>query len=203
MEVDLLMVGGGGAGGHNNGGGGGGGGIFYGKNFILEAGNYVMVIGRGGIGQSGETTLRLTTADGQPTYLCYDDGLETPVKVSLGGVIQQTVAYGGGSGATSVAGNTTSFAGWMGGSGGGSSEGIVNSYAVNAGGATIQPQTFWNGTFYVIGGRTGRNNTTTANDLRGGGGGGGTASSVSETTDYTCGRNAISINFIQRATLIF
>lgn len=195
MEVDLLMVGGGGAGGHNNGGGGGAGGIFYGKNFILEAGNYVMVIGRGGIGQSGETTIRLSTADGQPTYLCYDDGLDTPVKVSLGGVIQQTVAYGGGSGATSVAGNATSLAGWMGGSGGGASEGIVNSYAVNAAGATTQPQTFWNGTTYVIGGRTGRNNTTTANDLRGGGGGGGTASSTAETTDYTCGRNAISINF--------
>ena len=195
MEVDLLMVGGGGAGGHNNGGGGGGGGIFYGKNFILEAGNYIMVIGRGGIGQSGETTIRLSTADGQPTYLCYDDGLDTPVKVSLGGVIQQTIAYGGGSGATSVAGNATSLAGWLGGSGGGASEGIVNSYAVNAGGATIQPQTFWNGTTYVIGGRTGRNNTTTANDLRGGGGGGGTASSTAETTDYTCGRNAISINF--------
>jgi hypothetical protein len=195
MEVDLLMVGGGGAGGHNNGGGGGAGGIFYGKNFILEAGNYVMVVGRGGIGQSGETTIRLSTADGQPTYLCYDDGLDTPVKVSLGGVIQQTIAYGGGSGATSVAGNATSLAGWLGGSGGGASEGIVNSYAVNAGGATIQPQTFWNGTSYVIGGRTGRNNTITTNDLRGGGGGGGTASSTAETTDYTCGRNAISINF--------
>ena len=195
MEVDLLMVGGGGAGGHNNGGGGGAGGIFYGKNFILEAGNYVMVVGRGGIGQSGETTIRLSTADGQPTYLCYDDGLDTPIKVSLGGVIQQTIAYGGGSGATSVAGNATSLAGWMGGSGGGASEGIVNSYAVNAAGATTQPATFWNGTSYVIGGRTGRNNTTTANDLRGGGGGGGTASSTAETTDYTCGRNAISINF--------
>jgi hypothetical protein len=53
MEVDLLLVGGGGAGGHNVGGGGGGGGIFYGKNIILEAGNYKIVVGRGGIGQTG------------------------------------------------------------------------------------------------------------------------------------------------------
>jgi hypothetical protein len=151
MEVDLLLVGGGGAGGHVNGGGGGGGGIFYGKNIIMEAGNYVMVVGRGGIGQQGASTLRLATANGEASMLCYDDGLFTPVKFNLGGVIQSAVGLGGGSGATNNAG-ATFLAGWEGGSGGGASEGGVNGSAVNAGGSPTQPATFWNGTSYEIGG---------------------------------------------------
>jgi hypothetical protein len=65
--VDLLLVGGGGAGGHHDGGGGGGGGVFYGKDLVMEAGSYVIVVGRGGIGVQGATTQRIADANGNPT----------------------------------------------------------------------------------------------------------------------------------------
>jgi hypothetical protein len=196
MEVDLLLVGGGGAGGHNVGGGGGGGGIFYGKNIILEAGNYKIVVGRGGIGQTGLTTVRLATANGEPTYLCYDGKYETLVKFNLGGVQQSAIGLGGGSGATNVAGNLESYRGHNGGSGGGSSEGPINAHLANNGGLTTQPATFWNGTAYVIGGTNGRANTDTTVEFRGGGGGGGTVSSVTNTSSYTCGKDATQLTFI-------
>ena len=194
MEMELLMVGGGGAGGHYNGGGGGAGGIFYGYNIILEAGNYVMVVGKGGVGQQGADTQRLPTADGEPTMLCYDDGFLTPVKFNLGGVIHNAVAFGGGSGATNNA-VPPKLTGWNGGSGGGSTESVTNSYALNAAGTPTQGATFWNGTSYVVGGTDGRTNTTTANDGWSGGGGGGTASTPATTSDNTCGKNTQTINF--------
>lgn len=195
MEVDLLLVGGGGAGGHNVGGGGGGGGIFYGKNIILEAGNYKIVVGRGGIGQIGQTTVRLASANGEPTYLCYDGKYETPVKFNLGGTMREAIGLGGGSGATAVAGNFNSYRGHNGGSGGGSSEGAANAYLANNGGTALQPATFWNGTAYEVGGTNGRANTDTAIDFRGGGGGGGTASAPAMTNSYTCGKRTVQITF--------
>ena len=195
MEVDLLLVGGGGAGGHNVGGGGGGGGIFYGKNIILEAGNYKIVVGRGGIGQIGQTTVRLPSANGEPTYLCYDGKYQTPVKFNLGGTMREAIGLGGGSGATAVSGSVDSYRGHNGGSGGGSSEGAANAYLANNGGTTLQPATFWNGTAYEIGGTNGRANTDTAIDFRGGGGGGGTASAPTMTNSYTCGKRTVQITF--------
>lgn len=195
MEVDLLLVGGGGAGGHNVGGGGGGGGIFYGKNIILEAGNYKIVVGRGGIGQIGQTTVRLPSANGEPTYLCYDGKYQTTVKFNLGGTMREAVGLGGGSGATAVSGDFNSYRGHNGGSGGGSSEGAANAYLANNGGTTLQPATFWNGTAYEVGGTNGRANTDTAIDFRGGGGGGGTASASVMTNSYTCGKRTVQITF--------
>lgn len=195
MEVDLLLVGGGGAGGHNVGGGGGGGGIFYGKNIILEAGNYKIVVGRGGIGQIGQTTVRLASANGEPTYLCYDAKYETPVKFNLGGTMREAIGLGGGSGATAVAGSFASYRGHNGGSGGGSSEGAANAYLANNGGTALQPATFWNGTAYEVGGTNGRANTDTAIDFRGGGGGGGTASAPVMTNSYTCGKRTVQVTF--------
>ena len=197
MEVDLLMVGGGGAGGHFNGGGGGGGGIFYGVNLILEAGNYAMIVGRGGVGLSGSTTQRSVNANGEPTMLCYDDGIYlTPVKFNLGGVIQNAVAYGGGSGATNNA-VPPKLTGWDGGSGGGATETSLYGYGFNAGGLTTQPATFYNEAgVYEVGGQNGRSNTTTANDEWGGGGGGGTSSAPSEITNYTCGKRPVQVQFI-------
>jgi hypothetical protein len=197
MEVDLLMVGGGGAGGHFNGGGGGGGGIFYGVNLILEAGNYAMIVGRGGVGLSGSTTQRSINANGEPTMLCYDDGIYlTPVKFNLGGVIQRAVAYGGGSGATNNA-VPPKLTGWDGGSGGGATESSTNAFAFNAGGLTTQPATFYNeGGVYEVGGQNGRSNTITSNEEWGGGGGGGTASAPSEITNYTCGRRPVQVAFL-------
>ena len=199
MEVDLLLVGGGGAGGFYAGGGGGGGGIFYAKNLILEAGNYVMVVGRGGIGQvyADPSTTSLATGNGQPTSLCYDDGLFTSVKFNLGGVIQEAVGFGGGRGASNNYGGIAfDLDGYAGGSGGGCTEGSSNAFAQNTAGATTQPATFWNGTTYVVGGTAGRRNTITAPDRRGGGGGGGTASSPADTSSYTCGKDGAVIQFL-------
>lgn len=195
MIVDLLLVGGGGAGGNYHGGGGGGGGIFYGKDLVMEAGSYVMIVGRGGVGVSGATTQRSTNADGAPTMLCYDDGFLTPVRFSLGGVIQQAIGLGGGSGATNNA-VPPKLTGWDGGSGGGSTDSITNSYAVNAGGIATQPATFWNGTSYEGGGTAGRSNTAGNAEEWGGGGGGGTASAPQPTTNYTCGKRAVQVPFM-------
>lgn len=199
MEVDLLLVGGGGAGGFYAGGGGGGGGIFYAKNLIMEAGNYIMIVGRGGIGQvyADPSTTSLATGNGQPTSLCYDDGLFTSVKFNLGGTMQEANALGGGRGASNNFGGLgTTLDGYAGGSGGGCTEGSTNAFAQNIAGATTQPATFWNGTTYVVGGTAGRRNTTTAPDRRGGGGGGGTAASAADTSDYTCGKDASVIQFL-------
>jgi hypothetical protein len=195
MIVDLLLVGGGGAGGNYHGGGGGGGGIFYGKDLIMEAGSYVMIVGRGGVGVTGATTPRSVNADGAPTMLCYDDGFLTPVKFSLGGVIQQAIGLGGGSGATNNA-VPPKLSGWDGGSGGGSTDSVTNAYAVNAGGIATQPATFWNGTSYEVGGTGGRSNTAGNAEEWAGGGGGGTASSPATTTNYTCGKRAVQVPFM-------
>lgn len=199
MEVDLLLVGGGGAGGFYAGGGGGGGGIFYAKNLIMEAGNYVMIVGRGGIGQvyADPSTTSLATGDGQPTSLCYDDGLYTSVKFNLGGTMQDANALGGGRGASNNFGGIAVFLdGYAGGSGGGCTEGSSNAFDFNTPGAATQPATFWNGTTYVVGGTAGRRNTRDAPDRRGGGGGGGTAASAADTSSYTCGKDASVIQFL-------
>jgi hypothetical protein len=195
MTVDLLLVGGGGAGGNFHGGGGGGGGVFYGKDLVMEAGSYVMIVGRGGVGVQGSTTQRSVNANGAPTMLCYDDGFLTPVKFSLGGVIQQAIGVGGGSGATNNA-VPPKLTGWDGGSGGGSTDSITNSYAVNAGGLPTQGTTFWNGTSYEVGGTGGRSNTAGVGEEWAGGGGGGTASAPAPTTNYTCGKKAVQVPFM-------
>ena len=187
--VDLLLVGGGGAGGHTNGGGGGGGGIFYGVNLLMEAGNYLVAVGRGGVGSTGENTPILSTANGQPTSLSYDDNQFTTLNFNLGGTTHLAVGYGGGVGGSydPLVGLST-LNGYAGGSGGGSSENAINSYALNSGGSPTQGATFWNGTSYVVGGTVGLTNTTTTSDNRGGGGGGGTASSPAHAVSPTCGK---------------
>jgi hypothetical protein len=45
---DILMVGGGGSGGFNAGGGGGAGGLVFGNDILLESGEYVLEVGKGG-----------------------------------------------------------------------------------------------------------------------------------------------------------
>jgi hypothetical protein len=45
---DILMVGGGGSGGFNAGGGGGAGGLVFGNDILLESGNYILEVGKGG-----------------------------------------------------------------------------------------------------------------------------------------------------------
>jgi hypothetical protein len=50
FSADILVVGGGGAGGSRHGGGGGGGSVIYSANQTLNAGNYKIRVGSGGIG---------------------------------------------------------------------------------------------------------------------------------------------------------
>ena len=52
---DILIVAGGGAGGNDRGGGGGGGGVIFSENVTLN-GNYIIMVGNGGIGSTSGTT---------------------------------------------------------------------------------------------------------------------------------------------------
>jgi hypothetical protein len=191
LLCDILIVGGGGAGGNSMGGGGGAGGIVYAINQTLSTGTYTVKVGRGGIG------LTLTDATGQGTIGIDQDGGESSlmnsngssyISLTLGGVSQQLRGYGGGGGGIYY--NPSFVNGRNGGSGGGCTESNNNGYVVNTAGSATQPNTYWNGTTYVVGGKAGRQNTTTAQDYQAGGGGG----LGSLSTDYRNGNDGVAIN---------
>jgi hypothetical protein len=191
LVCDILIVGGGGAGGNSMGGGGGAGGIVYAINQTLSAGTYTVKVGRGGIG------LTLTDATGQGTIGIDQDGGESSlmnsngssyISLTLGGVSQQLRGYGGGGGGIYY--NPSFVNGRNGGSGGGCTESNNNGFVVNTAGSATQPNTYWNGTAYVVGGKAGRQNTTTVQDYQAGGGGG----LGSLSTDYRNGNDGVAIN---------
>jgi len=191
LVCDILIVGGGGAGGNSMGGGGGAGGIVYAINQTLSTGTYTVKVGRGGIG------LTLTDATGQGTISIDQDGGESSlmnsngssyISLTLGGVSQQLQGYGGGGGGIYY--NPSFVNGRNGGSGGGCTESNNNGFVVNTAGSATQPNTYWNGTTYVVGGKAGRQNTTTVQDYQAGGGGG----LGSLSTDYRNGNDGVAIN---------
>lgn len=99
QNITVLVVSGGGAGGsYNRGGGGGAGGLYYNASFVVNAWNYSVVVGAGGIGAK--------------------DGLAglNGSNSSFGNI---TMKGGGGGGANAV--EASSFYGRDGGSGGGGS----------------------------------------------------------------------------------
>ena len=109
-------------------------------------------MGRGGTGGS--------TAEEQGAYGTDQDGVESYIKVgtsyltySLGGVSQQLRGFGGGGGGVYYSPNTLD--GRNGGSGGGCSEDAYFN-ALRTPGSATQPETYWNGTAYVVGGKVGR-----------------------------------------------
>ena len=186
---DILIIGGGGAGGDSMGGGGGAGGVVYAINQLLPASTYKVNVGRGGIG--GSTAEEQGTAgieqDGTESSLMNSNGTSY-ISLTLGGVSQQLRGYGGGGGGIYY--NPSFVNGRNGGSGGGCTETNNNGFVVNTPGSATQPATYWNGSSYVVGGKTGRQNTTTTQDYGAGGGGGlGDVSS-----DYRNGNSGVSIN---------
>ena len=188
---DILIVGGGGAGGNSMGGGGGAGGVVYTINQTLQAGNYTIGVGKGGIGKiipegTGQGTYDSRDQNGQDSFIQLN-GID--VSMSMGGANQLLRGYGGGGGG--VYHNPRTAPGFNGGSGGGCSETNDNGFAINTAGSATQGNTLWDGARYVAGGKAGRQNTTTTNDYQGGGGGG--AGNIN-STDATNGTDGVAIN---------
>jgi hypothetical protein len=162
---DILIVGGGGAGGNSIGGGGGAGGVVYTVNQTLT-GNYIINVGKGGIGRP-----LLTDGQGQVS----DDGKESAIlntvgsyiSMNMGGTSRELRGFGGGGGGVYF--DSATLVGRPGGSGGGSGE---SEHSVYSGGSSIQPATLWNGTAYVAGGSAGHGNLTSDGNYYGAGGGG-------------------------------
>ncbi len=192
VVADILIVGGGGAGGNSMGGGGGAGGVVYTINQTLNAGTYTIGVGKGGLGLS----LAQDYGTGQGTIGADQDGKDSFIKdsngnyvsLNMGGTNQNLRAYGGGGGGIYF--NPAYVNGRNGGSGGGCSESNNNSYVVNTAGSALQGNTYWNGSTYVAGGKSGRQNTTQYQDYNAGGGGG----AGSNGNVYKDGNNGVSIN---------
>ena len=194
LTCDVLVVGGGGAGGNSMGGGGGAGGVVYAINQTLSTGTYTVKVGRGGIGATLD-------AGGEGTYTANQDGGESSlmnsngtsyISLTLGGVSRELRGFGGGGGGVYY----NNLNGRNGGSGGGSTENNPT-YALTTPGSALQPATYWDGSTYVIGGKSGRQNTTTAQDYQAGGGGG--LGNVS--TDYRNGNDGVTISIIGTSQL--
>ena len=192
IVCDILIVGGGGAGGHINGGGGGAGGVVYAINKTLTMGTYTIYVGRGG-------TVHNTIGDPKNT------GAESSLKNSngtsyisfvLGAESQELKGRGGGAGSgeqylmftNTNNNNNYEFRNINGGSGGG-----VYEYAFSGlqGGLSTQPNTYWNGSSYIAGGKYGRSTSTTDGNYYQSTGGGGAGS---ESADFRNGTNGVEIN---------
>ena len=192
IVCDILIVGGGGAGGHINGGGGGAGGVVYAINKTLTMGTYTIYVGRGG-------TVHNTIGDPKNT------GAESSLKNSngtsyisfvLGAESQELKGRGGGAGSgeqylmftNTNNNNNYEFRNINGGSGGG-----VYEYAFSGlqGGLSTQPNTYWNGSSYIAGGKYGRSTSTTDGNYSQSTGGGGAGS---ESADFRNGTNGVEIN---------
>ena len=169
------------------GGGGGAGGVVYTINQVLN-GTYTIGVGKGGIG------LQLLTA-GQGSVGADQDGKDSFIKDSNGnyiecnmdGLSQPLRGIGGGGGGVYY--NPAYVNGRNGGSGGGCTEYNPN-FALNTPGSALQGNTYWNGSIYVAGGKSGRQNTTQYQDYNAGGGGGGGSNGIV----YKDGNNGVSIN---------
>jgi hypothetical protein len=169
LLCDILIIGGGGGGGNGfattfqRAGGGGAGGVVYMINKTLSIGTYKINVGRGGAAATNGTNSSIT--DNNNVNLTFDS-------ISL-------VGLGGGKGATSSTANSAG----SGGSGGG------GGHSMTVNGASIQGNTFWNGTAYVAGGFNGGNPTV---QLEGGGGGG--ASELGNVRGSGFGGNGVQVN---------
>jgi hypothetical protein len=154
-NCDILLVGGGGAGGGgDDGGGGGAGGLVLINNIILN-GNYKILVGRGGVGDTTE-------------YDDTDNGRDTIFNVDGTDGVNSFIAVGGGGGGVGSGSSNVLRDGNNGGSGGGST-GEYSNY--NGGGSSTQNQYMYNGTRRGYGNRGGNN--TNAYNYKGSAGGGG------------------------------
>lgn len=171
-----VLVVAGGAGGAGNGGGGGAGGLIYNTSYLLELGNYNVIIGMGGAGSTNEN---LASSDGQNSVL----GNSTSNLTAIGGggagsragqVNGRTGGSGGGSGWSGTAGSGTTGQGYAGGATHvwGLNQGFGVEYCYPGGGGS--GQIGMNGSQYGQGGNgTYININGTYAWYAGGGGGGG------------------------------
>ena len=169
LNCDILIVGGGGAGGSWMGGGGGAGGVVYTINQPLSIGTYTIKVGRGGVGVTSSGTgsgMYGANADGIESSIMNNNG-STYISMLFGETSLELRGYGGGQGGTYA----DSLNGKNGGSGGGCAE-RDPAFAVNVAGISTQGNTYWNGSSYVAGGKSGRTNIAAGLDYDAGGGGG-------------------------------
>ena len=165
-NAEILVVGGGGGGGGDGGGGGGGGGIVHKTSQTIPSKNYVVVVGRGGVGN-------IATSGGSSSS---GNGLDSSIDIT--GV---EVAKGGGGGATRTHGGSGS----NGGSGGGGAGGSVSqtNSGLGVSGQGSNGGKGYNDNFASSGGGGGGKNAAgiQAAERVGGSGGEGYTSSISGT----------------------
>ena len=153
-ECDILIVGGGGAGGGgDDGGGGGAGGLVLIENITLN-GEYEILVGRGGVGDSSEGN---DSENGKNTIFNVD-GIDGENRFT---------AFGGGGGGVGADSNTNLRKGKGGGSGGGAS----GEFKAPSGGSSTQVPYDYDGTQRGYGNKGG-DNLNTENYMGSAGGGG-------------------------------
>ncbi len=156
-NAEILVVGGGGGGGGDGGGGGGGGGIVHKTSQTIPSKNYVVVVGRGGIGN-------MATSGGSSS----GNGLDSSIDIT--GV---EVAKGGGGGATRTHGGRASNGGSGGGGAGGSVSQTNSGLGVSGQGSN--------------GGKGYNDNFTSSGGGSSGGGGGGKNAAGIQAAEYVGG----------------
>jgi len=182
LNVDILIVGGGGAGGTYIGGGGGAGGVLYAQNVNIGVGTYSIVVGRGGLGVSGQVAP--TTSQNGSSSKAF--GIEV---------------FGGGYGGIGEWGSASGRNGGSGGSGGAGGSAYSAGNA-GVGGNIIQPS-FTNSvisvTTYNYYGGMGATSMVYGNaggwiGANGGGGAGGNAPANTDQANAGAGADGIAIN---------
>ena len=174
---DILIVGGGGAGGGgDDGAGGGAGGLVLINNITLN-GEYKILVGKGGIGDTSEDN---DTENGKDTIFNVD---------GIDGVNSFTAVGGGGGGV----GNNSSN-GLRDGNDGGSGGGASGEYAGRFGGSSTQNQYIYNEFQRGYGNKGGDNpNTSNSKGSAGGGGAGFPGSDSNSTNKGVPGGDGLSI----------
>jgi hypothetical protein len=196
---DILMIGGGGGGGVSDGGGGGAGACIVALNQVLNAGDYSINVGNGGIGgilNSSGTITRQST-DGSNTTIVNNSGTE----------IYRAVGGGRAGGYEGNYTPITQFIGKTGGCGGGAgcwsgngspAGGAVSSLNIVNGitGITPNVSTITYGVFGNVGGNSANWNTVYVNANCGGGGGIGVVGS-----NGVLGRSGVGGNGLAQVTI--
>ena len=168
---DILVVGGGGGGGYF-GGGGGGGAILFANNLLLNVGNYIIKVGKGGTGASNDT------ANGT-------NGIDSSILINA----IEYISKGGGGGGTRQSGASgyPGRNGNDGGSGGGGSHSSQNTLQALGGSSNKNTYTGW--LSYGNNGGKGRLGTGSSEPSHSSGGGGGAGSAGGDTSVSTGGGN--------------
>ena len=102
LVCDILIIGGGGSGGNDYGAGGGAGAYIYKTNIKLQAGNYSISVGSGGIASSSIGTLNSVGVNGNDTTIVYNTQVIFKAVGGGGGGCPNISGKSGGSGGGSI-----------------------------------------------------------------------------------------------------